>query len=203
MEVMGMLKIAFSFVLLLVLMQPTHATIYSLGQYEGLPSDYGYSGTITTDGSIGTFSNTSVITDWNIKLLTPGENDGVTNQNLVPENSMISFLGPGTLDISTTTIALSLSRSRRESSRLWFDANETDESLSFFSSRPPFPLLISPSFQAGLISITDFSEPLISLSVFQDSQAIIVAALIPEPSILCLCWTALTMLCMTRTHLSH
>jgi len=203
MEVMSILKIIVSFMLLLILMQPTHATIYSLGQHVNLPGDYGYFGTITTDGGIGIFSDTSVIVDWNIQLLTPGENDGVTNQNLIPANSRISFLGPGTLDISTTTIALSLSGSTRESSQLSFDADETDESLSFFSSRPPSPLLIPPSFRPGLVVIADLSEPQIFTGIFQDSQTIILATLIPEPCALSLCWTALVILCMTRTYLGR
>ena len=69
--------------------QPRQYTLISDSpQFDGSP--YGFSGTITTDGSLGSFADVSFITDWSITLSTPGD-DGITTQVFTREENTPLF----------------------------------------------------------------------------------------------------------------
>lgn len=77
-------------------------------------SPYGFSGTITTDGSLGSFTDVDFIMDWSITLATPGD-DGVFTQVFTPVDSRLEFVhgsggdfvvSPTDIDISSTNTSL-------------------------------------------------------------------------------------------------
>ena len=74
----------------IVVSRPSPANItYQITADPGLANGYGYSGTITTDGTLGSFSSGQAlpIIDWSITLTTPDGNDGVSERILTPLNS--------------------------------------------------------------------------------------------------------------------
>ena len=69
--------------------------------------DFGFSGTITTDGSLGNFADTSPITSWSILATTPGESDGETTELWAPSNSGLgSRITQPTLRVTPDSISL-------------------------------------------------------------------------------------------------
>ncbi len=89
--------------------QPRQYTLISDSpQFDGSP--YGFSGTITTDGSLGSFTDVDFITDWSITLATPGD-DGVTTQVLTPFDTRFESVhgGGGDFVVSPTNIFISYS----------------------------------------------------------------------------------------------
>ena len=106
-----MLKQCLPPLLLLVLMQPGYAIVYTLIPDTGLTDGYGFSGTVTTDGSIGTFTDASAITDWNITILTPDGVDGVASQVLTPATSTKFYSPVGTGDLKITASEISITNS--------------------------------------------------------------------------------------------
>ena len=75
---------------------------YQITADPGLDSGWGYSGTVTTDGTLGTFSmgQPLPIIDWSITLTTPG-GDGVSTRTLTPLNSYL-YMTPNPLGTQFT-----------------------------------------------------------------------------------------------------
>lgn len=70
-----------------------HARIYGLVEANTLDDKefFGYSGTVTTDGSLGLQTSVDFITSWNIQIVTQGTTDGITVERLTPANSVLSL----------------------------------------------------------------------------------------------------------------
>lgn len=195
-----------SLLLIFLSAEPAWGTTYRLGKGRFRDDNpYGYLGAITTDGTTGAFTDASAITDWSITLWTSGEVDGVFRQVLTPENSVVSFTGPGKLDISSTSIDLPYTEDVTVFSTLAFEAVGSDENLSFISPRiglnpvielsPPY----LPGFSAGSASIYDASEIMVlSGLTFEGDLSVTVAIAIPEPSTAILCCLGASMSCMVR-----
>lgn len=164
---------------------PALATVYTLvPDSPGFDdSPFGFSGTITTDGSVGSFFDLSFVTDWNITLETPGDVDGVTTQTLTPGNGSMATLY-GNLIVTPTVIRIP--GNTLFSAILTFAAPEPgDEGLRFrVPYVPPLgtvdPDVVVDPPRAATIQVYDFGE---ENSLFSQSYIFLtVATALPEPS---------------------
>ena len=166
-------KQLFSPLLLLFLMQPAHANVYTLISDSGLTDGYGFSGTVTTDGSLGTFSDAIAILEWNITLQTPGGNDGVVSQGLTSANSTILFspVGSGDLQITATELAIT-------------NSGENQTTNIFFRTPTEYVTFEGPIDGGlhGFATVSDGSEdPSFSSFFIGDGVSAVFASRIPEP----------------------
>ena len=85
------------------------ATTYAFHQpvqYDSSP--FGFSGTVSTDGSTGVLATTDFITSWSITVHTPSTTDGVASEVLTPSNSSVSLDLAGTPGLTVTPSAISM-----------------------------------------------------------------------------------------------
>ena len=80
-------------------------------QFDSSP--YGFSGTITTDGSFGSFANADIITDWDITITTLAGVDGDVTEELNLTFDDVTFFLSGTGNLVATPTTLSISNSNR------------------------------------------------------------------------------------------
>ena len=167
--------------------------VYTLNQpalFDSSP--YGFSGTITTDGSTGSFASVDFITSWSIVVRTPATVDGVATELLDPTNSSIS------LNIANTTGLV-----------------VTEESLSLPLGLPPLATLSwSTPMNAtvlqfnnragteGAVSVQDASEPNPGLGIVARGSPIASGGVrVPEPSAVAIIATSLIALSAIRGRL--
>lgn len=161
----------------------THgAIVYDLSQATFGNPQFAFSGTFTTDGTLGTFQPTdaSFITSWNITLSTPGGNDGITNQVLTPSNSTVSFQNLTPRFTASQNNFLFLSSLSPSSADIVFESG--DVQFQIRSPRQSSPGI----FVAGSYFLQDASEaPDASLMQFGSSSSMefgINGTAVPEPS---------------------
>lgn len=173
--------------LLLVLAQPSYAVVYTLGPDPGLTGGYGFSGTVTTDGTTGSFSDASEITSWDITLMTPGGVDGVTSQTLTEATSTLFFFFQGTGQLVITATEISIVNSDIDNTTNLAFSNGS-EGLTFEGPKS--------TTLTGFVSMDDVTEsPAFSSDVIGDAVSAPVAFVIPEPHALCLCMIGVAVLC--------
>ena len=157
--------------------------VYTLAD-PGLTDGYGFSGTITTDGSLGFFSTTAPVLSWDITLSTPGVVDGISLQTLNPGNSVLttSFIPAGAgIELTSTTFYLVPSATLPTSADLVFDVNPTPaegfERLSYTIGGGGGGL-------GSQIISSDLGETPASSSVqgVHDATGVLVGTAIPEPN---------------------
>ena len=169
---------------ILVLMSPSVSwgVVYELDEHV-LPNGYGFSGTITTNGSIGFFDDpTALVTDWNIVLSTPGGMDGITSQILTSSNSVLSCFGCSTgglgTGIESSLTSLSVRSDFGELTRFVFEGRpipaEGLEVLEFnYSGSTSGSITVLDSGEAspqGFVSVPTLGGPFA------------IATAVPEPS---------------------
>jgi hypothetical protein len=164
-------------------------------QFDGSP--YGFSGTITTDGSIGSFTDVDFITDWSITLETPGD-DGILTQVLSRVDGPFGNFesvhgGDGDFVVTATDISIASSGTSLPT-RLRLGTIPGDLGDTFIDwSSPGW----AGFFLKGGIKIHDFDStpPNSDFHVFGSPLSVPVATggiAIPEPSsFLALSWGAL------------
>lgn len=152
------------------------ATTYRLIQPSRFDSSpFGFSGSLTTDGSTGLQATTDFIESWSITIQTPATVDGISTELLTPSTSTISLdLGryPG-LTVTPEFIYLPM-RGRSPNLMLsWLTADGgTQLSLSNRATN---------NFGVGVVvNIFDTSEPNSGFGVF--GRDIPLAAVVPEPA---------------------
>lgn len=137
----------------IVVARPSPKNItYQITADPGLANGYGYSGTVTTDGTLGNFASGQPlpIIDWSITLTTPDATDGVSERILTPLNSYLSS-GPGAWPIQFTATQIILPDGVTTGSGMGF-INHTDGAFeSFFAYS-------AVEGAGGGISINDASE---------------------------------------------
>ena len=161
--------------------------VYTLSD-PGLPNGYGFSGTITTDGSLGNFSTSAPIIDWTITLLTPAGVDGVASQVITPSNSTLAdtlSFSPGLL-LTPTTMELPPTGVLLTANSIGFNTPASAEVLQF--SGGDGVLNIVPAIQMVDVSETPAFESFIAGG---PTDTMIVATVIPEPGGLLLACSAL------------
>lgn len=169
-----MLKRCLPLVLVMVLVQPGQAAVYTIISDPGIGSDYSYSGTLTTDGSIGTFSVATAITDWNINITTPGGVDGVVSQVLTPATSTKFHFPQGVGDIVITATSISILNSGVDNTTNLAFSAPTGES---FTLEGPKSTTLT-----GFVSVSDVNEvPPYGSALIGDVVSAQVAYRIPEP----------------------
>ena len=184
-------KQSFLSLLLLVGISPGLATganiVYTLSD-PGLSNGFGFSGTVTTDGSLGYFSTAAPILSWDITLSTPSGVDGVGLQTLTPGNSTVvtSFIPVGAgIQLTSTTFYLVPSATLPTSADLVFDVNPTPaegfERLSYTIGGGGGGL-------GSQVISSDQGETPASSSVqgIHDATGVLIGTAIPEPSALIL-----------------
>jgi hypothetical protein len=81
--------------------------VYTLVPYELSDARFAFSGTITTDGSIGTFSDASFIKDWSITVQTPSEVDVVSMEVFSSAaGQALTFTGWESLQVTNESISI-------------------------------------------------------------------------------------------------
>lgn len=162
-----------------------HARVYQLTEYS-TPGEYGYSGTIRTDGSTGSFSNTSAIIDWHISLVTPGEKDGDTSTLLTASNSNVRLSDVGLIEIHESRIALPFRIG--SPSRLFFELPGPGDSLGYIGPYLPMtPGVISVNQEEGVVVVIDEIGPQSFEGIgfrVPGTEFTLVAIAIPEPDAL-------------------
>ena len=180
--------------------QPRQYTLISdFPQFDGSP--YGFSGTITTDGSLGSFADVSFITDWSIALATP-DDDGVTTQVFTPFDTSFESVhgGGGDFFVSATEIGIARTDTSLPT-RLRLGTIYGDPGDTYIDwSSPGW----AGFFLKGGIKIHDFDStpPNSAFHVFGSPFSLPVATggvVIPEPSsFLALSLSALGLTCVLR-----
>ena len=150
---------------------------------------YGFSGTITTDGSTGLMTTTDFVDSWSITVFTPDTVDGLSSETLTPSNSAVSFSVSDSLGLEVSADAISMSEKLSTSAiplaTLTWATNDGNTTLQFtnrFTDR------------AGLgagVNVFDPSEQNATLGVVLEGFPI--ATLVPEPTTSTI---ALTVLCL-------
>jgi hypothetical protein len=166
---------------LLAAASPSHAGVYNLFPDPGFSDGYGYFGTITTDGSVGDFTDTSPIIDWSITLITPDALDGVVNRTLTAANSTVRFFDDGgPLTITSTSMVLPVSPVSEPSSLdFQISPDGNFEKIAFFGAVPN-------TADNQLIRVSDHTEDVpVAFFIFPEAEPF-VFAVVPEPSSLAL-----------------
>lgn len=136
---------------------------------------FGFSGTVTTDGSIGLQTNTDFIESWAITIVTPSSVDGVSTELLTPDNSsvtldladdpgLITSAGAVMMPIKTSTPLLTLT---------W--STENEETVLQFTNR----FTDADGLGAG-VSVRDPSEPNSGVGIVLSGSPFAIA--VPEPA---------------------
>lgn len=167
--------------ILLTVASHAHADIIYTITPKTLGADgYGFSGTITTDGSLGLFSDLTHITNWAITLNTPSAADGIGTHELNMGNSSSTFdFGDGAqLSLTPTEFAFTPTAAvvTQDTMRFASTGDPTGDYIEFFSAGP-----VALSSQ---IQIRDGSENP-SLGLGGGSAAgnnLVIATAVPEPT---------------------
>lgn len=191
----GAIRAILAFVVLLA-SPSAHAAdrVYTLVPYEFNDPRFAFSGTITTDGSTGTFSDASFIKDWSITVHTPSEVDGVAEEVFSSATGpSLTFKGWQTIQVTKDSISLIESAgyfSERTSLSLGasgFDA--TSISWNGAYTVYPEPGLVADLFPGrrflANVYIFDVGETPEIGTAFLSADPLIVAAdgvAVPEPS---------------------
>jgi len=184
-------------VLLLVLAGRTACAdvIYTLNQpilFESSP--YGFSGTITTDGSIGILTTLDFIESWSITVFTPATVDGVSSELLEPTNSMVSLFISDTPGLIVTSESISLSPGPLPLATLSWSTLVNDTRLEF-SNRVG---------TGGGVTVSDPSEPDWALGVTAGGAPIASnGILVPEPLTSALLSLGAVSLCLATRRLKR
>lgn len=149
--------------------------VYRLNEspyFEG--SSFGFSGTVTTDGSLGLQTSVSFIESWSITVRTPSAVDGVGEETLTPANSTVSLAlnGDPGLTLSAQSISMPVKSFGIPATLTWSTAN--DETTLSFSNR----FTDAQGIGAGE-SIYDSSESAGIGVVLRDAP---LASAVPEPA---------------------
>jgi|GEM_PF-4055978 len=146
-------------------------------------SGFGFSGTITTDGRTGVFSDVSFIKDWSITLETPGF-DGNSSLTLTPSNSPIQFFRNqmGNIEVTSNSIMILQSGDLRGSALSFGSTSSLSTATSIDWQGPSNEASIP---DRGIIGIVDNDDTPFEIDFeFGDVAAIPVATAVPEPSAL-------------------
>ena len=169
------MRLLFAVVLLLAVGRPAVGQIvYTLVEpvhFAGSP--YGFSGTVTTDGSTGVLTTVDFVTSWSIMVFTPGDVDGVTAELLDPTNSTVSLeLGTAAgVIVTPESISFPLGLTPQATLR-W--ATAMDETVLQFTNR---------AGTGGGVTVFDPSEPNGVLGVVAGGAPIASdGVLVPEPA---------------------
>jgi hypothetical protein len=153
-------------------------------QFESSP--YGFSGTVTTDGSVGNKTTLDFIKSWSITVRTPATVDGVSSELFDPTNSTVSLFVSDTPGLMVTTESIKLSAGPLPLATLTW-ASPQDETRLQYTNR----------FGTDLgVSVSDASELDRGLGITAAGSPI---ASVPEPSIVLLLLIAIGS-CICRRH---